>query len=163
MSCPLPLSQRAAAGKDETVIHDADRSLAAWLRGVLPAGVTITAEPPAPEWAQRPPALPLVDAFLCDIREDGAGLSADTSPVRAPDGGLVGRQPPVRRYRLSFLLTAWAADVVAGYELLGAVMAACAADDVVSPDCLRGTLARAGLPVTLRCAPPDPAVTPQQL
>jgi hypothetical protein len=145
------------------VIHDADRSLAAWLAGVLPEGVTVTAEPPAPAWAQRPPALPLVDAFLCDIREDGAGLSSDTTPVRAPDGTLVGRQPAVRRYQLSFLLSAWAADVAAGYELLGVVMAACAAEDVISPDCLRGSLAEAGVPVTLRCAPPEPAVTPQQL
>lgn len=163
MRCASALSPAAPAGHDETVIHDADRSLAAWLSDVLPEGVTVTAEPPAPAWAQRPPALSLVDAFLCDIREDGTGLSADSSPVRGADGGLTARQPPVRRYRLSYLLTAWAAEVAAGHELLGAVLTACAADDIIPPGCLRGTLALAGLPVTLRCAPPEPAVTPQQL
>jgi Pvc16 N-terminal domain len=147
-----------------TVIHDADRSLAAWLAaGVLPEGVTITFEPPEPSWAQRSPRPPFVDAFLYDIREDAHGVSEQLSPVRAPDGGLIGRRPPVRRYRLSFLLTAWTAEITAGHELLGAIMAACAADDVIPPDCLYGALAEAGVPVSLRCAPADPASNPLEL
>jgi Pvc16 N-terminal domain len=149
--------------ENEKVIHDADRSLAAWLATALPDGVAVTFDPPEPSWAQRSPRLPFVNAFLYDIREDGTGVSADLSPVRAPNGALVGRRPAVRRYRLSFLLTAWAAEIAAGHELLGSIMAAFAADDVIPPGCLHGTLAEAGMPVALRCAPGDQAGSPLQL
>jgi len=149
--------------ENETVIHDADRSLAAWLTSALPDSVTITFETPEPSWAQRSPRLPFVNAFLYDIREDSNGVSAGLSPVRAPSGALIGRRPSVRRYRLSFLLTAWAAELAAGHELLGSIMAACAADDVIPPGCLHGTLAEAGTPVSLRCAPGEQAGSPLQL
>jgi hypothetical protein len=151
------------ARENETVINDADRSLAAWLASALPDSVTITFETPEPSWAQRSPRLPFVNAFLYDIREDGTGVSADLSPVRAPSGALIGRRPAVRRYRLAFLLTAWAAEITAGHELLGSIMAACAADDVIPPGCLHGTLAEAGMPVALRCAPGEQASDPLRL
>jgi hypothetical protein len=145
------------------VIHDADRSLAAWLATVLPDGVTITFEPPEPSWAQRSRSESFVGAFLYDIREDSSGLGSGPTAVRAPDGALVARQPPARRYRLSFLLTAWTADVTAGHELLGSVLAGCAAQDALPPGCLDGSLAQAGLPVSLHCAPAGPAAQPLQL
>jgi hypothetical protein len=42
-------------------------------------------------------------------------------------------------------------------------MAACAADDVIPPGCLHGTLAEAGMPVALRCAPGEQASDPLRL
>lgn len=96
-----------------------------------------------------------MDVFLYDIAEDIDGLSGDSALVRDPGGRAVGWQPPVRKYRLSYLLTAWTADVSADHELLGNVMAGCAAAAIVPADCLRGALLEAGLPVQLRCAPPN--------
>jgi len=143
------------ASDNGTVIHDADRSLAAWLASMLPDSMTITFEPPGPSWPQQSPPRPFVDAFLYDIREAENGLTADLSPVRAPNGDLIGRRPSVRRYRLSFALTAWTAEATAGHELLGSIMAGCAASEVIPPGCLHGALAEAGLPVPARCAPAE--------
>jgi hypothetical protein len=136
------------------VIHDADRSLEAWLGSMLPSGVGVRFDAPDPEWARRRPERPFMDVFLYDIAEDIDGLTADSALVRDPGGRGVAWQPPVRRYRLSYLLTAWSADVSEDHELLGSVMAGCAAAAVIPADCLRGALLEAGLPVQLRCAPP---------
>lgn len=136
------------------MIHDADLSLGAWLGSMLPPGTGVRFDAPDPEWARRRPERPFVDVFLYDIAEDVDGLSADGALVRDPAGRGVAWQPPVRRYRLSYLLTAWSADVSADHELLGSVMAGCAAAAIIPADCLRGTLLEAGLPVQLRCAPP---------
>jgi hypothetical protein len=137
------------------VIHDADRSLEAWLGSMLPPGVGVRFDAPDANWARRPPERPFVDVFLYDIAEDIDGLTGDSALVREPDGRAVAWQPPVRRYRLSYLLTAWSADVSADHELLGNVMAGCAAAAIIPADCLRGALLEAGLPVQLRCAPPN--------
>jgi hypothetical protein len=137
------------------VIHDADRSLEAWLGSMLPPGVGVRFDAPDPNWARRPPDPPFVDVFLYDIAEDTDGLTGDSALVRDPGGRAVGWQPPVRRYRLSYLLTAWSADVSADHELLGNVVAGCAAAAIIPADCLRGALLEAGLPVQLRCAPPN--------
>jgi len=145
------------------VIHDADRSLAAWLASVVPRGTEISFEAPEPSWADRPLPRPLLSAFLYDIREDIRGLAADWSSVRDTDGRLTGRQLPIRRYRLSYLLTAWTAGAAAGHELLGSVMTGCAEADVIPAGCLHGTLLGAGFPVPLRCAPADRSTDPIQL
>jgi hypothetical protein len=153
------------------VIQDADRCLARWLGAMLPAGTGIRFDPPDPAWARRPPELPFVDLFLYDITEDIDGLSTDAALVRDPDGHPVAWQPPIRRYRLSYLLTAWpadqptygpadvsaygSADVPGDHELLGSVLAGCAATAVIPAESLCGALLEAGLPVQVRCAPPD--------
>jgi hypothetical protein len=145
----------AASGDNGAVIHDADRCLEAWLGSMLPPGTSVRFDAPDPEWARRRPERPFVDVFLYDIAEDTDGMTADSTLVRDPGGRGVAWQPPVRRYRLSYLLTAWSADVSADHELLGSVMAGCAAAAIIPADCLRGTLLEAGLPVQLRCAPPS--------
>jgi hypothetical protein len=152
--CPRRTGATAAGGENEAVIHDADRSLEAWLSSMLPPGVGVRFDAPDPAWARRPPERPFVDVFLYDIAEDVEGLTGDSTLVRDPGGRAVAWQPPVRRYRLSYLLTAWSADVSADHELLGNVMAGCAAAAIIPGDCLRGVLLEAGLPVQLRCAPP---------
>jgi Pvc16 N-terminal domain len=136
------------------VIHDADHSLEAWLGSMLPPGAGVRFDAPDPGWARRPPERPFLNVFLYDIAEDIDALTGDSALIRDQNGQGVAWQPPVRRYRLSYLLTAWSADVSADHELLGSVMAGCAASAVIPADCLRGALLEAGLPVQLRCAPP---------
>jgi hypothetical protein len=124
---------------------------------MLPPGTGIRFDAPGPDWLRHPPERPFVDVFLYDIAEDTGGLTADGALVRSPVGQPLAWQPPVRRYRLSYLLTAWSADVPSDHELLGAVMAGCAATAVIPPDCLHGALLDAGLPVHVQCAPPREA------
>jgi len=197
------------------VLHDADASLACWLARVLPAGTKVRFDAPDPGWVAQPPDPPFVDVFLYDVREDDKASQAGWSEDRDADGRVTRRQQPPRRYKLRYLLTAWAADpaaaeavptaagldggtpscgdgtavtggtmaragravaasdgdgtAVAGsrtmaeHDLLGALLSACVTTDVLSAGCLRGTLASAGLPVLLRCAPAGEQAAPARL
>lgn len=136
------------------MIHDADRSLAAWVGTMLPPGTTVRFDTPDPAWVRNPPEQPFADLFLYDIAEDVNGLSAEAVLVRDPDGRPVAWQPQARRYRLSYLFTAWSAEVSASHEMLGAIMAGCADAAVIPAEFLHGTLVDAGLPVEIQCAPP---------
>lgn len=83
-------------------------------------------------------------------------------------GRVVGRQPGVQRYRLSYVVTAWAGDdvrdddgvgcgpgsrVLAEHELLGSVLRACSTADSLPAECLAGELGEANIPVAVHCAP----------
>jgi len=136
------------------VIHDVDRSLAAWVGTMLPPGTTVRFDAPDPAWVKNPPQQPFVDIFLYDIAQDANGLSTEAVLVRDAEGRAVARQPATRRYRLSYLLTAWSTGVKADHEMLGSVMAGCADASVIPEEFLYGTLADARLPVEIRCAPP---------
>ena len=135
------------------MIHDADRSLAAWVGTMLPPGTAVRFDAPRPAWVRDPPEQAFVDVFLYDIAEDINGLSAEAALIRDPDGRPVAWQPQTRRYRLSYLLTAWSAEVSADHELLGSVMAGFAGVPVIPAEFLHGTLVDAGLPVEVQCAP----------
>jgi hypothetical protein len=145
------------------VIKDAGQSLAAWLAAVLPEGTSVSLDPPDPAWASRTARHPLADAFLFDVREELRGQSSSPAALRNGDGTVGARQAPVRYYRLSYLISAWAADTPAEQEILGSIMAACAVDDVIPAACMHGSLIEAGLPVQIRCAPADPAAEPSEL
>lgn len=121
---------------------------------MLPAGTAISFDPPGTGSARQP----LVSLFLYDIAEDTGGLAGQERLLRDAAGHAVAWQQATRRYRLSYLLTAWSADAAAEHELLGAVLTGCvAAGPLLPADCLRGTLADAGLPAEVRCAPPAAA------
>ena len=135
------------------VIHDVDRSLASWLARCLPTGVAVRLRSPQPDWLTERPEPLLVNAFLYDIREDTRLLASDATPLRDTDGHATARRAPVRRYRLRYLLTAWADDDLAEHELLGAVLRGAVSLLTIPPDCLVGSLAAAGELVPMRCAP----------
>lgn len=96
-----------------------------------------------------------VNAFLYQIREDSQARLADWEPVRDGRGFLVGRQPPVRRYRLCYLVTAWAASAGREHGLLSAALAVLASVDVIPPTLLTGSLASTEVPVTFAVGHPD--------
>lgn len=150
-----PAEAKGLSARDnEEVIHDADRSLAAWLGAMLPPGTPVSFDAPDPASLRRP----LVSCFLYDIAEDTGGMAGQERLLRDADGHAVAWQRATRRYRLSYLMTAWSADAAAEHELLGAVLAGSAAAGPVLPaDCLRGALVDAGLPAEIRCAPPGSA------
>jgi hypothetical protein len=132
------------------MIWDVDLSVRAWLGHYLPAEVPVVFDPPD-RCAQREGEL--VSAFLLDVEEDSAGVSATWDELRDAGGQLVGRRPPGRRYRFSYLLTAWAADTEREHRLLGDLLVGCAGCTALPTRFLAGALARANQPVVVRSAP----------
>jgi hypothetical protein len=132
------------------VIWDVDLSVRAWLGHYLPAGVPVVFDPPdrcAGTDGER------VSAFLLDVEEDSAGVSATWDDLRDAGGQLVGRRPPGRRYRFSYLLTAWGRDTEREHRLLGDLLVGCASCTALPARFLTGALLRANQPVVVRSAP----------
>lgn len=138
------------------MLADLDQSVAEFLGRMLPDGASVRFDPPATSWVSEPPDPPFLDAFLYDIREAQPPAS-DGTLTTDPDGRADGWQPPVRRYRVSYLLTAWTDDGLREHELLGAVLVGCAAAYSLPADCLRGTLAEMAEPLPVACAGSTPA------
>ena len=76
------------------------------LEAALGKGAAVRFEPPTPDWSSTLKR-PTVDLFLYDVIEDTDRRSADWEDHRGDDGRVIGRQPPVRYYRLSYLVSAW--------------------------------------------------------
>lgn len=140
---------------DARMLADLDRSVAAFLARLLPAGTEIRFATPDASWTDGS----LLAAFMYDIRETQPPALVGTL-TRDADGRATGWQPPVRRYQVSYLLTAWTDAGPLGtneHELLGAVLVGCATAGSIPDDCLHGRLAEAGEPVALTCAGQEPA------
>jgi hypothetical protein len=147
------------------MLRDLDLSVAAFLSRVLPAGTAVQFGPPAASCATAPPGAPLLDAFLYDVREPQPPAS-DVVLARDEDGHPAGWQRPVRRYLVSYLLTAWPGGgdgAACEHELLGAVLTGCAVTGAIPADCLHGVLAGTGEPLPLVCAGPDRVADAAQL
>jgi hypothetical protein len=145
------------------VLEDVDGSLAALLAQALPEGTTVTFAAPTRDWLDSPPGKQVVSAFLYDIREDAVGRGADWDEVRDERGRVVGRQPPPRRYELSYLVTAWAGDVDLEHRLLSDVLRLVFRGEIIPDDCRVGSLTQTGLPVMLRVVRSDPPHSPSQV
>lgn len=147
------------------MLRDVDRSLANWLGQVLPPGVSLRFDAPAPQWVTKPPEPLFVDAFLHSVTQDARGRQAGWSEQRDSDGRVVGRQPAPQFFRLAYLVTAWAGSqgatgtdaerIMAEHEVLGFVLNACTQYGVLPDDCLEGALAEGGVKTVLECAPAD--------
>ncbi|MEV4664207.1 Pvc16 family protein [Micromonospora echinofusca] len=132
------------------MIWDVDLSVRAWLGSYLPPGVPVVFDPPD-RCAQL--AGERVSAFLLDVEEDPNGVSASWDDLRDATGQVTGRRPPGRRYRFSYLLTAWGPDTEREHRLLGDLLVGCAGCTALPVRFLVGALARANQPVVVRSAP----------
>ena len=157
------------ATDNEPVIRDVDASLEGWLGGLVP-DVRISFEPPvAPTRASgakgKDGARPAVtlSVLLYDVREDPDGSLSGWDEVRDQRGVVVGRTPPPKRYRLTYLLVATAADPLAEHEVLGRVLAGAARDEVVPTGHLAGEMVHAEHDMLVRCAPATGTADPQHL
>jgi hypothetical protein len=109
---------------DGEVIDTADAYLVALLRQSMShEEAAVHFEPPTPAWAATV-KVPCIDLFLHDVVEELDGRSADWADMRDDDGRVVARQPPLRRYRLSYLVTAWAPSTEIEHQLLSKVLRA---------------------------------------
>ena len=118
----------------------------------LPEGTAVSFAAPEGSWA---PETPTLNAFLSQVHEDLQARVAHWTDLRDDRNRVVGRQPPLRRYRACYVLTAWTAGAEAEHALLGAALGALARYDCVPAEYLSGSLAEAGQPVRLDIASPN--------
>ena len=139
------------------MIAEVDAALEALVRRDALNGtkVDIMFDAPNKEWVARRNA-PALDLYLYDIREDLPRRQLGPEPVRdATTGYVANRSLPPRRYRLSYLVTAWTQRPEDEHRLLSACLAVLARNEFIPFDLVEGTLASSPFPVLLTvCLPP---------
>ena len=129
------------------MIAEVDAALRGLFDPLLPAGAAVRFGPPPPDGKRD-----VLNLFLAEVREDTAGLAADWDDVRDGRGALLARRPPVRRFDLCYLVTAWTADERRRGELLDAVLLGVAPDRRIAPALLGQDPDDPGPPVLIRFA-----------
>jgi hypothetical protein len=137
------------------MIHDVDESLRALVRrdALNGSGVDIAFDAPTKEWVARRNA-PVVDLYLYDIREDTTRRQTAWEEVRDKHGLVVGRRLPPRRFRLSYLVTAWTNRPEDEHRLLAAMLSCFVRHEFMPGELLAGSLEGQELPVLMTVALP---------
>ena len=151
------------------MIEDVDAALEALVRTVVPtaeAGVDFGA--PSLEWAGSL-AKPCVNLFLHHLEEQRSGRGADAEDVRDESGRVVARRAPVRRYRLSYLVSTWPGGRAgrassADHKLLDRILRVVAETDTLPASLLTGSFVEGAVHVDLALGEPSEArVRPHDL
>ena len=139
------------------MIHDVDESLRALVRrdALNGSAVEVAFDAPTKDWVARRNA-PTVDLYLYDIREDLMRREVAWEPVRDSTGRVTERRPPARRYRLSYLVTAWTQRPEDEHRLLSALLGCFVRHELMPRDVMVAPLAEQPLPVYLTVALPPP-------
>ncbi|HEY7034052.1 MAG TPA: Pvc16 family protein [Thermomicrobiales bacterium] len=133
-----------------------DETIKAVLRelgGLDPDEVDIAFDAPDREWAARV-GKPTVNCYLYDIRENLDLRSTEWTVERQSNGKAVTKQAP-RRFDLSYVCTAWTADVEDEHRLLWRVLATMIRCPELPRHLLQGSLAQVEWPVITEVAQPD--------
>jgi hypothetical protein len=115
--------------------------------------VEVAFDAPTREWAARRNA-PVVNLYLYDIRDDLARREVQYEEVRDAAGRVTDRRPPVHRFRLSYIVTAWTQRPEDEHRLLSACLATFLRHQAIAPSDLTGALAAQPYPVELDVALP---------
>ncbi|MET7390784.1 DUF4255 domain-containing protein [Streptomyces sp. NPDC005529] len=137
------------------MFHEVDASLQTFLAGCLPPDTPIGFDTPSS--TDDRPQTPHVSLFLYNVAEDLSGRAAGWDEIRDDDHQVVRRHLPLRRYELSYFITAAAPCVRDEHQLLGSVLSALVNYEALPVSCLSPYLAAAGRPVALRTASLEPA------
>jgi hypothetical protein len=137
------------------MIQDVDESLRALVKREALNGskAEVAFDAPTREWAARRNT-PTVDLYLYDIREDVERRQVVYEEIRNAQGTVTDRRRPPRRYKLSYLITAWTQRPEDEHRLLSACLACFLRHDSVPTDLVGGVLAQAKLPIYLSVALP---------
>ena len=138
------------------MISEVDQALEALVRREALNGsrVDVLFDAPTRDWVARRNA-PTIDIYLYDIREDMARRQIVPEPVRDPATGIAGaHRVPARRYKLSYLVTAWTQRPEDEHRLLSACLAAFVRNEAIPTDLLNGSLEGTTYPVILQVAAP---------
>lgn len=139
------------------MIHEVDEALRSLIRrdALNGSDVDVVFDAPTKEWAGRRNT-PTLDVYLYDIREDMKRRQVGLVEERDEDGTVVGRRPPPRQFKLSYLVTAWTQRPEDEHRLLSSVLAAFIRYDTLPGDIVGGSLADAGIPVSVYVGLPPP-------
>jgi hypothetical protein len=142
------------------MIQDVDESLRALVKRDALNGskADVAFDAPNKEWSSRRNT-PTVDLYLYDIREDLDQREVMWEDIRGDprDSRLVTeRRPPPRRFKLSYLVTAWTQRPEDEHRLLSSLLACFLRNPTMPADALSGALADARQPITLNIAQPPP-------
>jgi hypothetical protein len=140
------------------MIQDVDESLRALVKRDALNGskADVAFDAPNKEWSSRRNT-PTVDLYLYDIREDLEQREVMWEDIRgdARDSRLITeRRPPPRRFKLSYLVTAWTQRPEDEHRLLSSLLACFLRHPTMPAEALSGALADARLPITLNIAQP---------
>jgi hypothetical protein len=137
------------------MIQDVDETLRALVKREALNGtqVEVAFDAPTKDWAARRNA-PTISIYLYDIREDMSRREAGYLPIRADEGYVTGHAPFPRRYKLSYLLTAWTQRPEDEHRLLSACLGALIRHDALAPAEMEGALAEQPLPAYVTVALP---------
>ncbi|MFN8518226.1 MAG: DUF4255 domain-containing protein [Chloroflexota bacterium] len=139
------------------MIHDVDESLRTLVKRDALEGsrVDLAFDAPTREWAARQNS-PIVSLYLYDIREDVSRREVAWETQRGPDRMPTQHAQPPRRYRLSYLITAWTQRPEDEHRLLSSMLACFLRHPVLPTDVLVGDLTGTSLPVLTTIALPPP-------
>jgi hypothetical protein len=139
------------------MIADVDASLRSLLRATALHGsdVDVVFDSPTQQWRDHVSGS-VVNAYLWEIREDVSRRQNDWEDIRNDEGRVVGRRPPLHRYRLRYLMTAWAGSVADEHRLLSSLLTALANEQAIPSEHVTGDLVDEGLPVFVTIALPSP-------
>lgn len=140
------------------MIQDLDESLRALVRREALNGsdVEVSFDAPTKEWSARRNT-PTVDLYLYDIREDMVRRHVEWEEVRDKAGRVTNRKPPTRRFKMSYLVTAWTQRAEDEHRLLSTLLTCFLANEFVPRDLLAGSLSGIDLPVLMTIALPPPS------
>ena len=140
------------------MIHDVDESLRALVKRDALNGtkVDVVFEAPTKDWVAKRNA-PTIDMYLYDIREDTTRRETAWIDVRDEKGIVKERRLPPRRYRLSYLVTAWTNRPEDEHRLLSVMLSCFVRHEYMPPELLTGVLEDSTLPVIINVALPVPA------
>jgi hypothetical protein len=141
------------------MIQEVDAALEALVRRDALNGsrVEVVFDAPTKDWVARRNA-PAINIYLYDIREDLSRREMSRVPFRESGAEIVSehRLPP-RRFRLSYLITAWTQRPEDEHRLLAACLATLVRNEIIPLELTSGSLAASPYPVILSVALPLPA------
>ena len=154
----MPRSGCARQGAGPTIlrmIHEVDELLEKLVKrdALNGSSVELVFDAPTKDWVARRNG-PAVDLYLYDIREDLQRRVPAWEDARDADGRVHLRQLPPRRFKLSYLVTAWTQRPEDEHRLLSALLSAFIRNPMIKPDLLEGTLAEPDLPVYIDVGQP---------
>jgi hypothetical protein len=137
------------------VIYEVDESLRKLVQrdAINGSGVELSFEAPTRDWASRR-SVPTVNLYLYDVREDVERREVQLEPVRDETGRVVERRAPPRRYRLSYLVSAWTQRPEDEHRVLASLLACFLRSEILDPEVLAPALAEQDHRVLLRVAHP---------
>jgi hypothetical protein len=139
------------------MIQDVDESLRALVKRDALNGskAEIAFDAPTKEWSSRRNT-PTVDLYLYDIREDLEQREVMWEDIRNDAGYVKERRPPPRRFKLSYLVTAWTQRPEDEHRLLSSLLSCFLRHPTMPADALSGALTDARQPILLNIALPPP-------